>query len=334
MQSLRLLDLEFGGRPHAVGVYLVETNDGPALFDCGPASTLPALEAGLAAHGLELVDDPPPAALAHPPRPRGRRRDDRPQAPGPDRLGLRDRRAAPRRPLPARALGAAALRPGLRRALGRAGAGARGERAHRRRRRARLGGVPDPGARLAPRQLPPRRDAARGRRRRRAHARGGLRRAGVAAAGHRRRGLARHDPGDQGSCPGAPRADPLRRPRGRRQPPRPSRPRARPLGGARARRARARTSSSPPPRPTRAATPASTTRSRRSGSRGTACAATGTRGSRRRGHGSRTTFAPETCASASTTISSMFTCGGRVSANMMQSATSSACSGPPSATFE
>ena len=56
MASLRLLDLNFGGRAHAVGVYLVDTADGPALFDCGPSSTLPALEAGLAEQGLELTD--------------------------------------------------------------------------------------------------------------------------------------------------------------------------------------------------------------------------------------------------------------------------------------
>jgi glyoxylase-like metal-dependent hydrolase (beta-lactamase superfamily II) len=56
MDSLRLIDLHFGGAPHAIGVYLVETTDGLALFDCGPTSTLPALEAGLAEHGLALAD--------------------------------------------------------------------------------------------------------------------------------------------------------------------------------------------------------------------------------------------------------------------------------------
>jgi glyoxylase-like metal-dependent hydrolase (beta-lactamase superfamily II) len=52
----RLLDLHFGGRDHAIGVYLVDTDDGLALFDCGPSSTLPALDAGLAREGLELSD--------------------------------------------------------------------------------------------------------------------------------------------------------------------------------------------------------------------------------------------------------------------------------------
>ena len=53
---MRLLDLNFGDRLHSVGVYLVDTRDGPALFDCGPSSTVPALEAGLADQGLELTD--------------------------------------------------------------------------------------------------------------------------------------------------------------------------------------------------------------------------------------------------------------------------------------
>jgi glyoxylase-like metal-dependent hydrolase (beta-lactamase superfamily II) len=39
-----------------VGVYLVETDDGLALFDCGPSSCIPALKAGLAERGLELAD--------------------------------------------------------------------------------------------------------------------------------------------------------------------------------------------------------------------------------------------------------------------------------------
>jgi hypothetical protein len=47
MSWLELIDLNFGASPQAIGVYLVETDDGPALFDCGPASTLDALEAGL-----------------------------------------------------------------------------------------------------------------------------------------------------------------------------------------------------------------------------------------------------------------------------------------------
>jgi glyoxylase-like metal-dependent hydrolase (beta-lactamase superfamily II) len=56
MDSLRLIDLHFGGREGAIGVYLVDTDDGLALFDCGPSSSLPALEAGLEAIGLTLGD--------------------------------------------------------------------------------------------------------------------------------------------------------------------------------------------------------------------------------------------------------------------------------------
>ena len=56
MAALRLIDLHFAGRERAIGVYVVETDDGLALFDCGPTSTLPALHDGLAMHGLELTD--------------------------------------------------------------------------------------------------------------------------------------------------------------------------------------------------------------------------------------------------------------------------------------
>jgi len=39
-----------------VGVYLVETDRGPALFDCGPSACIAALKAGLAERGHELTD--------------------------------------------------------------------------------------------------------------------------------------------------------------------------------------------------------------------------------------------------------------------------------------
>jgi glyoxylase-like metal-dependent hydrolase (beta-lactamase superfamily II) len=50
------IDLLHCGAKRNVGCYLVETDDGPALFDCGPTTCLPALKAGLAQRGLELVD--------------------------------------------------------------------------------------------------------------------------------------------------------------------------------------------------------------------------------------------------------------------------------------
>src|SRR6476646_2091081 len=56
MDSLQPIDLLFGTRERAIGVYLVETDDGLALFDCGPTSTRGALEAGLARRGVALGD--------------------------------------------------------------------------------------------------------------------------------------------------------------------------------------------------------------------------------------------------------------------------------------
>jgi glyoxylase-like metal-dependent hydrolase (beta-lactamase superfamily II) len=42
--------------PGIVACYLLDTDDGPALFDCGPTSCVPALKAGLAERGLALGD--------------------------------------------------------------------------------------------------------------------------------------------------------------------------------------------------------------------------------------------------------------------------------------
>ena len=101
-------------------------------------------------------------------------------APGADGLGLRGRRPAPRRPSrlerSARRLYGDAVRP----ALGRARPVPEENVRVAERRRARLGGVPDARPRLPPRQLLPRRDPARRRRGRRAHARLRLRAAGLA----------------------------------------------------------------------------------------------------------------------------------------------------------
>ena len=51
--SLVPIDLLHGGE-RVVGSYVVETDDGLALVDCGPATSLPALDAGLEARGLSL----------------------------------------------------------------------------------------------------------------------------------------------------------------------------------------------------------------------------------------------------------------------------------------
>ena len=50
------IDLHHQGRPRVIGVYLVDTDDGLALFDCGPTTCVAALKAGLAERGLELAD--------------------------------------------------------------------------------------------------------------------------------------------------------------------------------------------------------------------------------------------------------------------------------------
>ena len=56
MAELAPLDLGFQGRDRVIGAYVLDTEDGPALFDCGPASSIPRLKAGLAARGLALAD--------------------------------------------------------------------------------------------------------------------------------------------------------------------------------------------------------------------------------------------------------------------------------------
>ena len=50
------IDLLHGGAARSIGVYLVDSDEGLALFDCGPASCLGALEAGLKERGHELAD--------------------------------------------------------------------------------------------------------------------------------------------------------------------------------------------------------------------------------------------------------------------------------------
>ena len=54
--ALEPLDLHHLGRERVIGSYLLETEDGPALQDCGPTTCLPALKARLAERGLELRD--------------------------------------------------------------------------------------------------------------------------------------------------------------------------------------------------------------------------------------------------------------------------------------
>ncbi|HWG57047.1 MAG TPA: MBL fold metallo-hydrolase [Gaiellaceae bacterium] len=50
------VDLLHGGNARTIGVYPIETDDGLALFDCGPATCVDALARGLAERGLALED--------------------------------------------------------------------------------------------------------------------------------------------------------------------------------------------------------------------------------------------------------------------------------------
>jgi glyoxylase-like metal-dependent hydrolase (beta-lactamase superfamily II) len=52
------LDLYYLGTPRVIGAYLLDTDDGPALFDCGPTSSLPGLRERITEHGLSLADVP------------------------------------------------------------------------------------------------------------------------------------------------------------------------------------------------------------------------------------------------------------------------------------
>jgi glyoxylase-like metal-dependent hydrolase (beta-lactamase superfamily II) len=56
MDRLQAIDLHFLGVEQDIAAYVIDTADGPALFDCGPTTTVEHLVAGLAEHGLELRD--------------------------------------------------------------------------------------------------------------------------------------------------------------------------------------------------------------------------------------------------------------------------------------
>jgi glyoxylase-like metal-dependent hydrolase (beta-lactamase superfamily II) len=50
------IDLHHQGAERVIGSYLVDTDDGPALFDPGPSTGIARLKAGLGERGLELAD--------------------------------------------------------------------------------------------------------------------------------------------------------------------------------------------------------------------------------------------------------------------------------------
>jgi glyoxylase-like metal-dependent hydrolase (beta-lactamase superfamily II) len=56
VKALDPIDLHHQGAERVIGVYLLETNDGLALNDCGPSTCIPALNERLAERGLALPD--------------------------------------------------------------------------------------------------------------------------------------------------------------------------------------------------------------------------------------------------------------------------------------
>jgi glyoxylase-like metal-dependent hydrolase (beta-lactamase superfamily II) len=56
MSAVEPIDLLHLGRERVIASYLLDTEEGPALFDCGPANSIPALKDGLATRGLSLTD--------------------------------------------------------------------------------------------------------------------------------------------------------------------------------------------------------------------------------------------------------------------------------------
>ncbi len=51
-----MIGLHWQGHERLIASYVLETDDGPALVDCGPTSCLETLRRGLAAHGLAVGD--------------------------------------------------------------------------------------------------------------------------------------------------------------------------------------------------------------------------------------------------------------------------------------
>src|SRR6266571_4676310 len=54
--ALEPIDLRHQGAARVIGSYLLDTEDGPALFDCGPSTAFSGLKAGLRERGLSLTD--------------------------------------------------------------------------------------------------------------------------------------------------------------------------------------------------------------------------------------------------------------------------------------
>jgi glyoxylase-like metal-dependent hydrolase (beta-lactamase superfamily II) len=63
-QDIFTIDLHFMGLPGTIASYLIPHAHGAILVECGPSSTLPALQAGLNGHGFS-VDDVTDVLLTH-----------------------------------------------------------------------------------------------------------------------------------------------------------------------------------------------------------------------------------------------------------------------------
>jgi glyoxylase-like metal-dependent hydrolase (beta-lactamase superfamily II) len=56
MRNIKIIDLNFLDGKETIASFLLETSEGPALFETGPHSTLPSLEKGLKEFGYRLED--------------------------------------------------------------------------------------------------------------------------------------------------------------------------------------------------------------------------------------------------------------------------------------
>mgnify|MGYP000028726250 CR=1 FL=1 len=56
VKTIHTIDLHFMGLRQAIAVYVIPHARGAILVECGPGSTIPALQAGLKAHGLSIKD--------------------------------------------------------------------------------------------------------------------------------------------------------------------------------------------------------------------------------------------------------------------------------------
>ena len=117
--TLEPIDLMHMGLERIIGVYVAETRRRPRALRLRPLVHDRRAQGRARRARPRAAGHPPPAALAHPPRPRRRSRHARPRAPAPPGARLADRRAARRRPDAARAQRPPALR---RRASTRSGA--------------------------------------------------------------------------------------------------------------------------------------------------------------------------------------------------------------------